>query len=175
MKFSPIRAMRCLWVVLSCACLALPAQAATVTYLMNMTGDQEVPGPGDPDGLATGTISLDNVSGEISWNFNYSNITAPSAMHIHTGAAGVAGGVFVGLGVATSGGSGTLINSLVTSTANINTILGNPAGYYVNIHNADFPGGAVRGQLGTVVPLPPAAFLFGSALALLGWARRRTR
>ena len=26
-------------------------------------------------------------------------------------------------------------------------ILANPAGYYVNIHNADFPDGAVRGQL----------------------------
>ena len=27
-------------------------------------------------------------------------------------------------------------------------ILANPAAYYVNVHNADYPGGAVRGQLG---------------------------
>jgi hypothetical protein len=26
-------------------------------------------------------------------------------------------------------------------------ILANPADYYVNVHNAEFPGGAVRGQL----------------------------
>ena len=26
-------------------------------------------------------------------------------------------------------------------------ILANPAGFYVNLHTADFPGGAVRGQL----------------------------
>ena len=26
-------------------------------------------------------------------------------------------------------------------------IVANPAGFYVNIHTADFPGGAVRGQL----------------------------
>ena len=27
-------------------------------------------------------------------------------------------------------------------------LLSSPADYYVNVHNADYPGGAVRGQLG---------------------------
>ncbi len=31
----------------------------------------------------------------------------------------------------------------------LRNILKNPDQYYVNIHNADFTGGAVRGQLGT--------------------------
>ena len=36
--------------------------------------------------------------------------------------------------------------------AALQAIIDGPAGYYVNVHNADFPGGAVRGQLaaGTV-------------------------
>jgi hypothetical protein len=31
----------------------------------------------------------------------------------------------------------------------IGEIAANPSGYYVNLHNARFPGGAIRGQLGT--------------------------
>ena len=30
----------------------------------------------------------------------------------------------------------------------IKAIFQNPANYYVNVHNAEYPGGALRGQLG---------------------------
>jgi hypothetical protein len=30
----------------------------------------------------------------------------------------------------------------------IKHVMQNPANYYVNVHNAEFPDGAVRGQLG---------------------------
>ena len=153
------------------ALAALPAHAASVTYLMNMTGDQEVPGPGDPDGIATGSITLDDVTGEISWSFTYANIAAPTAMHIHTGGAGASGGVFIGLGVSTSGGAGTLIDSLITSTTNIDTLLANPTGFYVNVHNGDFGAGAVRGQLGTI-PEPASAALLGLGLGAIALRRR---
>ena len=118
-----------------------------VHFHLDMDGAQEVPDPGDVDGTAGGTITVDNTVDEISWNFTYENIEAPLQMHIHTGAAGVAGPVFVDLGVATSGGSGTLIGSTVLNPGTINLLLANPPGYYVDIHNASFPHGAVRGQL----------------------------
>ncbi|MEC9373981.1 MAG: CHRD domain-containing protein, partial [Planctomycetota bacterium] len=126
---------------------AAPAAAIEMTFPLTFTGAEEVPGPGDSDGTATGTITFDRDAGTISWNITYNNITTPSAMHIHPGAAGSSGGVFVGLGVATTGGSGTLISSVNTSQANIDTILANPTGYYVNIHNADFGPGAIRAQI----------------------------
>lgn len=135
-----------LTVALGAAALSA-APAAAVDFQLNMTGAQEVPGPGDPDGMGVGTLSIDPSTNMVSWNFTYANIAAPTAMHIHTGAAGVAGPVLVPMGVATSGGPGTLISMTTTTAANVNMILSNPTGFYVNIHNTPFPAGAVRGQL----------------------------
>jgi hypothetical protein len=58
---------------------------------------------------------------------------------------GVAGPVVVGLAPPTSGtSSGCVIGD---SPELIKAITQNPQNYYVNVHNADFPAGALRGQL----------------------------
>lgn len=138
------------------ASMSLLSGAATAEiFNLNMTGAQEVPGPGDPDGVGLGTLTIDNVTNQISWAFTYQNINAPTLMHIHTGAAGVSGGVLINLGVATSGGAGTLVSQTTASDANVNTVLANPPGFYVNIHNGAFPAGAIRGQL---IPVPATEF-----------------
>jgi len=79
--------------------------------------------------------------------------TALTASHIHPGAAGANGGVFVNLGLAAgevtfATGSGSFTKQGVTVTVDeANTIMANPAGYYLNIHTAANPGGVARGQL----------------------------
>ena len=127
--------------------LPLQGSAEQTTFQLNMSGDQSVPGPGDEDGMASGTLTIDDETGAVSWNFTYSNIAAPAAMHIHIGAAGEGGGVAVPLNVETSGGEGTLVGSTTADAEALAAILASPSDYYVNIHNAEFGPGAVRGQL----------------------------
>jgi len=165
-------------VALSLLVAAVPAGALTITYSLSMDGAQEAsPNVGDPDGTATGTLTVNDSTGLISWSFTYADIAAPSDMHIHgpNAPVGVNANIFVGLGVTTTGGAGTLINSLVASTAAALAINANPANFYVNIHNSAFPNGAVRGQLGSVLPEPGVAALFAAALAALALGRRAQR
>ena len=77
----------------------LQSSGELITFQLSISGDQEVPGPGDEDGQASGTLSIDDTTNLISWSFTYSNIANPAAMHIHTGAAGEGGGVLVPLNV----------------------------------------------------------------------------
>jgi hypothetical protein len=69
-----------------------------------------------------------------------------TAAHIHVGAAGTAppDNVVVPLSAPTSGfSSGCTAVDCDLALA----ILQNPENYYVNVHNDDFPAGALRGQL----------------------------
>ena len=109
-----------------------------------MSGAEEVPGPGDPDGSGTATLTFNHGQGEVCFALAVSNIAAATAAHIHEAPAGVAGGIVVGLTPPTSGSSAGCV------TANqelIKDIIQNPSEYYVNVHNAGFPAGAIRGQL----------------------------
>ncbi len=154
---------------------AAPALALTATYSISMTGAKEFPGPGDTNGTATGTITLNDVTGAVSWNLTFANIDTPNAMHIHAGSVGQANPPLINLGVATSGGTDTLIDSTIASAMTVADILANPTAFYINIHNEPFIGGAVRDQLGTPVPEPGVAALVAGALAALALRRRARR
>ncbi len=128
--------------------LPLQSSGEAIIFQVSISGDQEVPGPGDADGRARGTLSIDDATNLISWSITYSNIANPAAMHIHTGAAGEGGGVLVPLNVEMGGEAGTLVGSTSGDAASVMAILASPSDYYVNIHNGDFRSGAIRGQLG---------------------------
>ncbi|WP_281556738.1 CHRD domain-containing protein [Thalassomonas sp. RHCl1] len=168
------------WPAIICFMLSLLpglASASLITYQMELDGLQEVP-VSDLDGTASGTISFDDVTGLISWDLTYANIDTPLAMHIHGpgGTVGINAGVFIDLGVNTSGGANTLIDSLVANLADVNTIINAPEGFYINVHTAEFPPGSVRGQLGNVlVPAPATLPLLILAGLLLLHSARQTR
>jgi len=114
-----------------------------------LSGAAEVPGPGDPDGSGMATIRLRPEQREVCFDLTVSNIGPATAAHIHEGAKGVAGPVVVPLDPAPAGGSSSGCVSDV-DTALIRNILQNSQQYYVNVHNEEFPDGAIRGQLGRV-------------------------
>jgi hypothetical protein len=109
-----------------------------------LTGAAEVPGPGDPDGSGSASLRLNPGQEEICYELTVSNIAPATAAHIHSGATDVAGPVVVTLAAPTSGSSSACVS---VDRDLVREILKNPEAFYVNVHNADFPGGAIRGQL----------------------------
>ena len=110
-----------------------------------MTGAAEVPGPGDPDGTGTATITLNPGKGEVCYELTVDKIAAANAAHIHSGAVDKAGPPVLTLKAPANGSSK---ECATLERDKIMDILKNPAMYYVNVHNAEYPDGAVRGQLG---------------------------
>jgi hypothetical protein len=112
-----------------------------------MTGKQEKPA-GDPDGVGTAVITIK--SNKVCYDIRPKKAGLTfAAGHIHAGGPGVAGGVVVPLFQApkkVKGGKLTGCSPTVKSSV-LAKIKSKPAGYYVNIHNAKYPAGAIRGQL----------------------------
>lgn len=124
---------------------AEPVALATI-----LTGENEVPGPGDPDGSGEALVLLDEAQSEVCFLIIASDIMLPaSAAHIHVGAADVAGDIVVPLEAPGEDGTSAGCVSDV-DPALIAAIVADPAGYYVNVHTTDFPAGAIRGQLAPV-------------------------
>jgi hypothetical protein len=118
-------------------------QGATVFQVM-LEGINEVT-PGDLDGSGMATIRINPRKGELCYNLRVSGIQPATAAHIHEAPAGSAGPVVVGL---TAPASGMSKDCVAISEALAREIIADPSEYYVNVHNAQFPAGALRGQLG---------------------------
>lgn len=125
------------------SCLAAAAGAQTLVAVMN--GANEAPGPGDTDGFGLAGLRFEGTT--VTYVMQVKNIGAPNASHIHRGVAGQPGPVVINL--ATALPNNLASGSVTASAALIEEIRRNPAGFYVNVHNAEFPNGAIRAQLST--------------------------
>lgn len=122
--------------------LAVPiaAQAGIVKLGATLSGANE-PAGGDTDGAGTFVVEIDAEAGDFCYTVTSSKIAAPNAAHIHTGAAGANGAPVITIDPKGDD------ECLAVEPDVLKPIVANPAGYYVNLHTADFPGGAIRGQL----------------------------
>lgn len=127
--------------------LASIATAAETTLTAQLSGSAET----DVDGSGTATVVLDPEAGTACWEMTVEDIDPVTISHIHEGAEGVDGGVVVDLDLegfeATSEGCNDAADA-----DTLQAIIDNPSGYYVNVHNEAYPGGAIRGQLAAASP-----------------------
>jgi hypothetical protein len=108
-----------------------------------LNGEQET-AAADPDGHGFFTYSIDGTT--FCWTLGWQDIATPTAAHVHVGPRNVAGPVVIPLDV--DGLPGPDRSGCTTISAELAAaISADPKGYYANVHNADFPAGAIRGQL----------------------------
>ena len=142
--------------------LAGAVLAAPTTLTATLAGSPDTAA----DGTGSATVTLDPDTGEACWELTADGIGAVVQSHIHVGGEGESGDVAVPLDV--DGFDGTSEGCVSDQdAATLQAIIDDPAGYYVNLHTADFPGGAIRGQLAAETP-DTALPVGGSSLPLLG-------
>ncbi len=123
-----------------------PTAAGEAQLKVSLSGNNEVPRPGDTAMTGSGTVTLSTNEGTACPSLN---ISVPanqeiSAAHIHRGAAGVNGPVLITFEVEPK----SVRSDCVMGDKNlIREITDNPGGFYVNVHTKRLPDGATRGQL----------------------------
>ena len=132
--------------------IALAADPPQPAFGGPLTGAQEVPAVVTA-ATGEGTAVISPHGSTITYIVTYSGLSgAAVAAHIHTGAAGVAGGVILPLTVSASPMVGTLTAANFTPSGAITTFAQAVAALkagntYFNIHTAANGGGEIRGQI----------------------------
>lgn len=137
---------------LMAAAALIPALAIagknTIELNTELKGNEEVPGPGDPNGKGDAQIFLKAKKEKVCFNLEISKLDPVMAGHIHKGAEGVAGKIKVTLFETEIAGDGAyegcvqnVKSKLIKKMADV------PEKFYVNLHTGEYPDGAIRGQL----------------------------
>lgn len=144
-----------------------PAQAGHSNALVSadLTGRAEVAAngskraAGDPNGRGEAYVfGIDGDPTTLCYILEVSRVAelelapgAPRAAHIHKGAEGTNGPVEVNLAFPQGGQAADCLTEGEAGKGldpgEVQAILANPSAYYVNVHNGEYPAGAVRGQL----------------------------
>jgi hypothetical protein len=108
-----------------------------------LTGAAEVP-PGDEDATGSFTATLNPGHDQLCYELKADKFNTPTAAHIHQGAVGQNGGPVVMLEPPKNGMSKACVPVAMDLAMKL---MQHPENYYVNVHNAAYPNGGLRGQL----------------------------
>jgi D-alanyl-D-alanine carboxypeptidase len=138
------------------------AEDEGILLATRLSGAEEV-GPageldvGDPDGSGVTTVAVSSATRRVCFELSVHSVDLPAvAAHVHAARPGVNGPVVIPLqapdGVGRASGCARDLDRAL-----VEDLLSDPTSYYVNVHTAALPEGAVRGQLA------PAASSAGAA------------
>jgi hypothetical protein len=115
-----------------------PVNAGTLTFTL----------AGPTGGAGEGSLTVEG--GQLCVSMTVTGIDAPTGAHIHAGADGETGPELIALGLPEGGALvwDALCSPVVADQ--IGAVAATPADYYLDIHTAAAPDGAVRGQLRAV-------------------------
>ena len=131
-------------VPISAAAVGRTPKQARLSMWAQLRGDNE-PGGGDPNGFGFARVTVDRSTNEVCYRLSVAQISLATAAHIHRGAAGTAGPVVVPFDAPANDGFSS--GCVAADAALVAEIIADPSQFYVNVHNADYPPGAIRGQL----------------------------
>lgn len=134
------KAPACL-IALAIAALAAPASADEVKLTAHLGGA----GSADADGAGHANFKIDAAKNQVCYDLMVEKIADATMAHIHKAPAGANGPVAVPLAKPDAAGKSS--GCATVGAPVVADILANPGGYYVNVHNGEHPGGAIRGQL----------------------------
>lgn len=162
--------MKRLALLFASAALLLAQSTETAVFIAPLSSQNEVPPISGYD--ATGTAVLyahvirdaagEITSGSVDFviHHNFPDTPTVSGLHIHTGVAGVNGGVVINTGIAggdnavvLTAGRGILERQAQVPASNaaalsaLRGLFTSPANYYVNLHTTAYAGGVIRGQV----------------------------
>lgn len=121
-----------------------PLAAGTGLLLRSdLTGESVDPGPGDPDGGARLIVTSDGHDDEVCYSLEVDSLGPVQALHIHSRPGGGEEPVADLTNPATASSRGCLAVDAAVMAA----IARSAGDYYVDVHTADLPQGAVGGKL----------------------------
>ncbi|MGI8901837.1 MAG: CHRD domain-containing protein [Nocardioides sp.] len=112
---------------------------------------------GDPNGRGEAYVfAIDGDPTTLCYVLTVDKIATATGAHIHRGPAGSNGPIVVNLAPPADGNAADCLtqgeilpngNPAFAAGQTVAEILANPDNFYVNVHNAEYPTGAIRGQL----------------------------
>ena len=134
---------------------AQPATQGGKRFTVQMTGAAECNNAGtcnlgDSDGSGTAIITVNRGQGRVCWDIDVTGVDPIAAAHIHIGFAGIAFANNIVVHLDGDSGCTTTVmpGGAPLSPELLDALMKAPQAFYVNVHNAAFPAGALRGQLG---------------------------